>query len=35
MIFDHLEDRNLEVYKDILKEAKSPFEPAKRISYNQ
>jgi len=33
MIFDHLEDRNLEVYKDILKEAKSPFEPAKRISY--
>jgi len=35
MIFDHLEDRNLEVYKDILKEAKSPFEPAKRIPYNQ
>ena len=34
MIFDHLEDRNLEVYKDILKEAKSPFEPTKRISYN-
>jgi predicted amidohydrolase len=34
MIFDHLEDRNLEVYKDILKEAKSPFEPAKRISYS-
>jgi predicted amidohydrolase len=34
MIFDHLEDRNLEVYKDILKKAKSPFEPAKRISYN-
>lgn len=34
MIFDHLEDRNLEVYKDILKEAKSPFKPAKRISYN-
>lgn len=33
MIFDHLEDRNLEVYKDILKEAKSPFEPVKRISY--
>ncbi len=33
MIFDHLEDRNLEVYKDILKEAKSPFEPAKRIPY--
>jgi len=35
MIFDHLEDRNLEVYKDILKEAKSPFEPAKRIPYNR
>ena len=34
MTFDHLEDRNLEVYKDILKEAKSPFEPAKRIPYN-
>ena len=34
MIFDHLEDRNLEVYKDILKKAKSPFEPAKRIPYN-
>jgi predicted amidohydrolase len=34
MIFDHLEDRNLEVYKDILKEAKSPFEPANRIPYN-
>lgn len=34
MIFDHLEDRNLEAYKDILKEAKSPFEPAKRIPYN-
>jgi len=35
MIFDHLEDRNLEVYKDILKESKGPFEPAKRISYNR
>ena len=34
MIFDHLEDRNLEVYKDILKKAKSPFEPIKRIPYN-
>jgi predicted amidohydrolase len=33
MIFDHLEDRNLEVYKDILKEAKGPFEPSKRIPY--
>ncbi|TFG93586.1 MAG: carbon-nitrogen hydrolase family protein [Candidatus Atribacteria bacterium] len=34
MIFDHLQDRNIEVYKDILKKAKSPFEPAKRIPYN-
>jgi len=34
MIFDHLEDRNLEVYKDILRKAKGPFEPAKRIPYN-
>jgi len=35
MIFDHLEDRNLEVYKDILKKAKSPFELAKRIPYKR
>jgi beta-ureidopropionase len=33
MIFDHLEDRNLEVYADILKPAKSAFEPARRIKY--
>jgi len=34
MMFDHLEDRNIEVYKDILLEAKSPFEPYKRIANN-
>jgi beta-ureidopropionase len=33
MIFDHLEDRNLGVYVDILKPAKSAFEPARRIKY--
>ncbi len=33
MIFDHLEDRNLEVYADILKPAKSAFEPARRVKY--
>ncbi len=33
MIFDHLEDRNLEVYADILKAAKSAFEPARRVQY--
>jgi len=35
MIFDHLEDRNIGVYKDILKEGKSSFEPAKRIPYKK
>jgi len=33
MIFDHLEDRNVALYGDLLKEAKSPFEPFKRIPY--
>ncbi len=28
--FDHLEDRNLALYEEILKEAKSKFEPGKR-----
>ena len=28
--FDHLEDRNLALYEDILKEARSKFEPGKR-----
>ncbi|MBF8984213.1 carbon-nitrogen hydrolase family protein [Lutibacter sp. B2] len=35
MIFDHIEDRNVAVYKDILKEGKSNFEPAKRIPYKK
>ncbi|MBM3126956.1 MAG: carbon-nitrogen hydrolase family protein, partial [Chloroflexi bacterium] len=31
--FDHLQDRNLELYKDdILKEARSRFEPGRRVS---
>ncbi len=29
--FDHLEDRNLELYEEILKEARSRFEPGKRV----
>jgi len=29
--FDHLEDRNLELYNEILKEARSRFEPGKRL----
>lgn len=29
--FDHLEDRNLELYKETLKEARSRFEPGKRF----
>jgi len=32
-IFDHLEDRNLAVYGDILKKARSPFEPSMRVPY--
>jgi predicted amidohydrolase len=28
--FDHLEDRNLAIYEEILKEARSRFEPGKR-----
>ncbi|WP_026477877.1 carbon-nitrogen hydrolase family protein [Alkaliphilus transvaalensis] len=35
MIFDHLEDRNLEVYHGILQEGKSSFEPSKRIPYKK
>lgn len=35
MIFDHIEDRNINVYKDILKEGKSVFEPYKRIPYKR
>ena len=29
--FDHLEDRNLELYQGILKEARSKFEPGRRV----
>jgi len=32
MIFDHLQDRNLAAYGDILKPARSRFEPARRIA---
>jgi len=32
MIFDHLEDRNLAAYEGILREGRSRFEPARRIS---
>ncbi|MFZ5351241.1 MAG: carbon-nitrogen hydrolase family protein [Bacillota bacterium] len=35
MIFDHIEDRNVGVYKDILKEGRCAFEPAKRIPYKK
>jgi hypothetical protein len=31
MIFDHLEDRNLAAYGDVLTPARSRFEPARRI----
>jgi beta-ureidopropionase len=33
--FDHLEDRNLELYQEILKEARSQFEPGKRFLQNK
>lgn len=32
-VFDHLEDRNLEVYSDALKPAKSAFEPSVRVPF--
>lgn len=35
MIFDHLEDRNIALYQEILREAKSRFEPARRIPYKK
>ncbi|MBU5294377.1 carbon-nitrogen hydrolase family protein [Anaerosalibacter bizertensis] len=35
MTFDHLEDRNTEVYKGILAEGKSSFEPSIRIPYKK
>jgi predicted amidohydrolase len=34
-IFDHLEDRNVKIYGEILKEGKSGFEPARRIPYRK
>ena len=34
-IFDHLEDRNLELYEEILKEARSRFELGKRLPQNR
>jgi predicted amidohydrolase len=30
-LFDHLQDRNLELYEEILKEARSRFEPGQRL----
>ena len=30
-VFDHLQDRNLELYEEILKEARSRFEPGQRL----
>ena len=30
-VFDHLQDRNLELYKESLKEARSRFEPGERL----
>jgi len=35
MIFDHLEDRNLEAYADVLKPARSAFEPARRVQHER
>jgi beta-ureidopropionase len=32
-IFDHLEDRNLALYEEILRAARSRFEPARRVPY--
>ncbi len=33
MTFDHVEDRNVVSYRDILKERRCAFEPSKRIPY--
>lgn len=35
MIFDHLQDRNVSVYKEILFEGESTFEPSKRVPYKR
>jgi beta-ureidopropionase len=34
MIFDHLQDRNLAAYRNILEPARSRFEPAKRVRHD-
>jgi beta-ureidopropionase len=34
-IFDHLEDRNLALYEQILHEARSRFEPMRRVPYQR
>ena len=34
-VFDHLEDRNLELYEDILRAARSRFEIGKRLERNR
>ncbi|RMH59992.1 MAG: carbon-nitrogen hydrolase family protein [Candidatus Hydrogenedentota bacterium] len=33
MLFDHIEDRNLDVYDGLLAEGRCPFEPSRRIPY--
>ncbi|MFZ5967564.1 MAG: carbon-nitrogen hydrolase family protein [Bacillota bacterium] len=35
MIFDHIEDRNVKVYGEILNEGKCSFEPSRRIPYKK
>jgi predicted amidohydrolase len=35
MTFDHLQDRNLTIYREILKEGQSAFEPSERIPYKR
>jgi predicted amidohydrolase len=35
MIFDHVEDRNLAVYENILAPARCAFEPSRRIPYKR
>jgi predicted amidohydrolase len=35
MIFDHLQDRNLAAYRDILRPGSSRFEPARRVPGDQ
>lgn len=35
MIFDHLQDRNVSVYKEILSDGQSSFEPTRRVPYKR